>query len=374
MTEDEMSTYTQFLADQKRLWDDLFKGYDPNLSAIYTSHKSEFLNQSKKIHHPPMMELKLTMAMLKLVDVVEVEEKVSFLFDYSSEWTDHRLKWDPYEYGGISHIYVPQKSIWLPEITIVDAQEVKFFESDDAPRTAWINYNGTVGFYTATVSSVICQLDVFKFPLDQHECGVSVLFHTYFPDEYRIKGGMVNIVKPLSELGNGEWKVTYVGVAEIPLSNDTIGSTTKFIARLERNPGFYISLVMIPAYCINFLTIIALFLQVENVMEKLNVGLTNIMAMTFILVILAADLPKTARIPLLAIYVIVGLGIVMSSIGVVLVLPRIRKCLKKRNNNEEPKFQELPRLQKFWKWLKVEYIFMVVFQVANLVNFVILFV
>ncbi|ULT87177.1 hypothetical protein L3Y34_006752 [Caenorhabditis briggsae] len=308
MTEDEMSIYTQFLADQKRLWDDLFKSYDPNLSAIYTSHKSEFLNQSKKIHHPPMMELKLTMAMLKLVDVVEVEEKVSFLFDYSSEWTDHRLKWDPYKYGGISHIYVPQKSIWLPEITIVDAQEVKFFESDDAPRTAWINYNGTVGFYTATVSSVICQLDVFKFPLDQHECGVSVLFHTYFPDEYRIKGGMVNIVKPKSELGNGEWKVTYVGVAEIPLSNDIIGSTTKFIARLERNPGFYISLVMIPAYCINFLTIIALFLDVENVMEKLNVGLTNIMAMTFILVILAADLPKTARIPLLAIYVIVGFG------------------------------------------------------------------
>lgn len=52
---------------------------------------------------------------------VEVEEKVTFLFDYLAEWTDQRLKWNPLEYGGISHIYVPQRMIWLPEVTIADA-------------------------------------------------------------------------------------------------------------------------------------------------------------------------------------------------------------------------------------------------------------
>ncbi|CAP29835.1 Protein CBG10414 [Caenorhabditis briggsae] len=254
-------------------------------------NKSQWINQNKTIH-PPITELKLTMAMLKLVDVVEVEEKITFLFDYIAEYTDYRLKWNPLEYGGISHIYVPQKSIWLPEITIADAHEVKFFESDDAPRTAWINYNGTAGFYTSTVASVICQLD-----------------------------------------GNGEWKVTYIGVAEE--NNGNLGETQRFIARFQRNPSFYVALVMVPAYFINFLSIIALFINIENVGEKITVGLTNIMAMTFILVILAADLPKTARIPLLAIYVIVGLVIVMASIGVVLVLPYVRKYQAKRNKNQE---------------------------------------
>lgn len=81
-----MATYNKFLADQKRLWDDLFKDYDPTLSAIYTlrnelflqiqhrllnnfSDKSQWINQTATIH-PPITELKLTMAMLKLVDVV----------------------------------------------------------------------------------------------------------------------------------------------------------------------------------------------------------------------------------------------------------------------------------------------------------------
>ncbi|EFO94998.1 hypothetical protein CRE_09273 [Caenorhabditis remanei] len=374
MTKEEMATYDKFLADQKRLWDDLFKGYDPTISAIYTLHKSQWINQNKTIH-PPITELKLTMAMLKLVDVVEVEEKITFLFDYIAEYTDYRLKWNPLEYGGISHIYVPQRAIWLPEITIADAHEVKFSESDDAPRTAWINYNGTAGFYTSTVSSVICQLDVFKFPMDQHECGVSVLFHTYFADEYEIKGVMEPLAKPLSQLGNGEWKVTYIGVAEEDISDSAnIGSTQKFIARFQRNPGFYVALVMIPAFFINFLSIIALFINIENVGEKLTVGLTNIMAMTFILVILAADLPKTARIPLLAIYVIVGLIIVMASIAVVLILPFVRKYQKKNKSiQEEQKLDNNSWFGKFWKWIRIEYVFMFIFQVANFVNFIILF-
>ncbi|KAF1753619.1 hypothetical protein GCK72_020176 [Caenorhabditis remanei] len=314
-------------------------------------NKSQWINQNTTIH-PPITELTLTMGMLKLVDVVEVEEKIVFLFDYIAQWTDHRLKWNPLEYGGISHMYVPQKQIWLPEITIADAHEVKFFESDDAPRTAW----------------------VFKFPLDEHECGVSVLFHTYFPNEYVIKSGMEQIGKPMSELGNGEWKVTYVGVSELKSNDPNLGSVQRFVARFQRNPGFYVALVMIPAFFINLLSIIALFLNIEDIGEKITVGLTNIMAMTFILVILAAEMPKTAKLPLLAIYVIVGLVIVMTSIVVALILPGIRKYQEKKRKSEgEGKTGKETRIQKLYNWLRIEYVLMFIFQVANLVNFIILF-
>uniref|UniRef100_A0A1I7TXM4 Neur_chan_memb domain-containing protein n=1 Tax=Caenorhabditis tropicalis TaxID=1561998 RepID=A0A1I7TXM4_9PELO len=291
-------TYNQFLNNQNRLWTDLFKDYNPSISAIYTLHKSKFIDQNTTIH-PPVTTLKLTMAMLKLVDV--------------------------------------------------------------------ISYNGTAGFYTSTVSSVICQLDVYKFPLDHHECGVSVLFHTYFPDEYVIKSEMDTLRKSFSQLGNGEWKVTYIGVKEEGVETANYGKIQKFVAKIQRNPGFYEALVMVPAFFINVLTIVALFINIENFAEKISVGLTNIMAMTFILVILAADLPKTSRIPLLAIYVIVGLVIVMTSIGAVLIIPFIRKFQKK--DQEDP----LKRTR-LYNWLKLEHILMVVFQIANLVNFIILFI
>ncbi|PIC24093.1 hypothetical protein B9Z55_017553 [Caenorhabditis nigoni] len=210
--------------------------------------------------------------------------------------------------------------------------------------------------------------------MDQHECGVSVVANTYFADEYKMNGEMEEMPKPLSKLGNGEWKVSYIGVKEEKSGNENYGSTIMFVARFQRNPGFYVALVMVPAFFINFLSIFALFVNVENLSEKITVGLTNIMAMTFILVILAADLPKTARIPLLAIYVIVGLVIVMTSIGICLLIPYIRQWRKNRETSEKEKLCETSRFGRFCEWLRIEYVMMVVFQIANFVNFIILFI
>lgn len=32
----------------------------------------------------------------------------------TQEWYDHKLKWDPEEYGGVRQLYVPSEQLWLP--------------------------------------------------------------------------------------------------------------------------------------------------------------------------------------------------------------------------------------------------------------------
>lgn len=34
------------------------------------------------------------------------------------EWQDHKFKWDPSEYGGVTELYVPSEHIWLPDIVL----------------------------------------------------------------------------------------------------------------------------------------------------------------------------------------------------------------------------------------------------------------
>lgn len=47
-----------------------------------------------------------------------------FLFDTNSlilcdqEWKDYKLRWNPYEYGGVKVLYVPSEEIWLPDIVL----------------------------------------------------------------------------------------------------------------------------------------------------------------------------------------------------------------------------------------------------------------
>lgn len=37
---------------------------------------------------------------------------------FSKEWQDHKFKWDPAEYGGVTELYVPSEHIWLPDIVL----------------------------------------------------------------------------------------------------------------------------------------------------------------------------------------------------------------------------------------------------------------
>lgn len=34
------------------------------------------------------------------------------------EWQDHKFRWDPSEYGGVTELYVPSEHIWLPDIVL----------------------------------------------------------------------------------------------------------------------------------------------------------------------------------------------------------------------------------------------------------------
>ncbi|CAI5448080.1 unnamed protein product [Caenorhabditis angaria] len=324
-TKEELENYQNFLKNQKKLLTDLFRDYDAGDSAIYTLRSSKFVNQTTTIH-PPRLELQIQCNRLKLIDVDEKEEKVTFLFDYIAIWKDVRLTWNPDNYGGIAHIYVPQSKIWIPELTLTDVHDILDFKPDEK-KDAWIHHDGSAGFYATIVPSVICQLDVFKFPMDSHVCSIDIMYNTYYTNEFLQVFPSVDPIANVAEigqLGNGEWQIDWIN-ATIDKSDIEVANVMKFVAKIQRNPGFYISLVIIPAYFINALSLIALFLNLNAIPEKLGIGLTNIMAMTFILSILAEDLPKTRKIPLLAIYVIVSLVIVVAAIFSIIILKYLKR-------------------------------------------------
>ncbi|PIC24100.1 hypothetical protein B9Z55_017557 [Caenorhabditis nigoni] len=352
MSAEQMANYKRFLANQEKLFDKLFKTYDPGQNAVYTLYH---LPESNVTIHPPRFEIVVQLSMLKLVEVVEPEEKATFLFDYQSNWYDPRLSWDPEEYGGINHIYVPRSRVWIPETTIVDCSEVKVFDNEYT-RYVW----------------------VYNFPLDRHTCSVNLLFNTYRLEEFLITGKTGTMPRPVNQLGNGEWQMNSIQMSIEPVV-DNMTYLTRFEATFQRNPGFYVVLVMIPAYFINFLSIVALFTDIDNRNEKFTVAMTNIMSMSFILVILAEDLPKTKNLPILAIYTVTSLAIMLFSLAAVILLPKLKLYYANRRlsrGEKIPKNDEVPRTcwERIKFYFKVEYVFMAVFQIANFVNFVIIFV
>uniref|UniRef100_A0A1I7TZL6 Neur_chan_memb domain-containing protein n=1 Tax=Caenorhabditis tropicalis TaxID=1561998 RepID=A0A1I7TZL6_9PELO len=101
-------------------------------------------------------------------------------------------------------------------------------------------------------------------------------------------------------------------------------------------------------------------------MSKLNVGLTNIMTMTFILGVMADKIPRTGNIPLLGIYIIINLVIMILAIVVVTVITEIRQFAVPRLKLKKSSFSQ--KLETFLG-TPIEYTCAVLLELLTTANF-----
>ncbi|CAD6186837.1 unnamed protein product [Caenorhabditis auriculariae] len=207
--------HDEFLKQRIKLQEVIFREYTPAIPPFYTLYSLNNGNESL----PSMFTVNIELSMLKLVSVSEPEEKVTVIFDYLMTWQDIRLRWNPAQYGGIEYIYIGLSSIWVPPVATVDAHDVVDYRQGEQ-KVAFINYNGSVGTYMATVTSVVCAMDIYKFPLDEQTCSVSLMDHLFRNAEYQITTSMTYLPRPLSMLGNGEWEMKRIWRREENITDD----------------------------------------------------------------------------------------------------------------------------------------------------------
>ncbi|TRY66949.1 hypothetical protein TCAL_04353 [Tigriopus californicus] len=104
--------------DAKRLYDDLLSNYNRLIRPVGNSSD------------------RLTVKMgLKLSQIIGVDMKKQIVITnvwVEQQWHDYKLKWDPEEYGGVKHLYVPSQNIWLPDIVLYNNQVISFVDIDSA--------------------------------------------------------------------------------------------------------------------------------------------------------------------------------------------------------------------------------------------------
>ncbi|VDK58531.1 unnamed protein product, partial [Cylicostephanus goldi] len=90
--------------------------YNRKLSAVVEN--SNFTDESH-----PKYEVLLTLTYMMLTNMVhpelidEPQQKAEFDTEYTMNWTDERLEWNPKDYCGMDHIYVLSSDVWFPDIT-----------------------------------------------------------------------------------------------------------------------------------------------------------------------------------------------------------------------------------------------------------------
>uniref|UniRef100_A0A8B9BZH1 Cholinergic receptor nicotinic beta 3 subunit n=2 Tax=Anser TaxID=8842 RepID=A0A8B9BZH1_9AVES len=218
------------------------------------------------------------------------------------EWIDHKLSWNPEEYGGITAIRVPSESLWLPDIVLFENADGRFEGS--LMIKAIVKYNGVVTWTPPASYKSSCTMDVTFFPFDRQNCSMKFGSWTY-------DGSMVDLILVDENVDrkdffdNGEWEILNAkgmkgnrkdGLYSYPFV------TYSFV--LRRLPLFYTLFLIIPCLGLSFLTVLVFYLPSDEG-EKLSLSTSVLVSLTVFLLVIEEIIPSSSKvIPLIGEYLL----------------------------------------------------------------------
>ncbi|XP_069924727.1 neuronal acetylcholine receptor subunit beta-3 [Oryctolagus cuniculus] len=266
----------------------LFQGYQKWVRPVLHS------NDTIKVH----FGLKIS----QLVDVDEKNQLMTTNVWLKQEWTDHKLRWNPEEYGGIHSIKVPSESLWLPDIVLFENADGRFEGS--LMTKVIVNANGTIVWTPPASYKSSCTMDVTFFPFDRQNCSMKFGSWTY-------DGTMVDLILIDEQVDrkdffdNGEWEILNAkgmkgnrkaGLYSYPFI------TYSFV--LRRLPLFYTLFLIIPCLGLSFLTVLVFYLPSDEG-EKLSLSTSVLVSLTVFLLVIEEIIPSSSKvIPLIGEYLL----------------------------------------------------------------------
>ncbi|XP_048148279.1 neuronal acetylcholine receptor subunit beta-3 isoform X4 [Corvus hawaiiensis] len=279
LSHSDVNAFSSVAENEDALLKHLFEGYQKWVRPVENS------NDTIKV----LFGLKIS----QLVDVDEKNQLMTTNVWLKQEWIDHKLSWNPDEYGGITAIRVPSESLWLPDIVLFENADGRFEGS--LMTKAIVKYNGVVTWTPPASYKSSCTMDVTFFPFDRQNCSMKFGSWTY-------DGNMVDLILVDENVDrkdffdNGEWEILNAkgmkgnrkdGLYSYPFV------TYSFV--LRRLPLFYTLFLIIPCLGLSFLTVLVFYLPSDEG-EKLSLSTSVLVSLTVFLLVIEEIIPSSSKV------------------------------------------------------------------------------
>jgi hypothetical protein len=230
----------------------------------------------------------------RLHDLNEKDQRVSLLGYFDISWNDEFLVWDEEVFSNIGDIVVKNKDIWWPSIGL--SNPFRDFRILENPYDIFrVSSNGVINWNPGGLFSVLCGMNMLKYPFDTQTCDFVFVVLGYSVEEVLFK------INPniLEMYGTTEWDVVDTKIFEY--LGDKAGMTIR--VTLQRKPYFVILTVMMPLSLLAVLNLFVFLIPVESG-EKTSFGISTFLAYSIYLSTLGSSLPDDAtQIPYMTVYI-----------------------------------------------------------------------
>ncbi|XP_014772640.1 neuronal acetylcholine receptor subunit beta-3 [Octopus bimaculoides] len=217
-----------------------------------------------------------------------VNNIVTARYDFSLEWTDELLTWNPLDYNNITVIYIEKDKLWTPEIVMCNA--MKESEEKGSFLEVKVFNNGRVQMRSLKLLKSYCTFDAYAYPFDQHDCEIYICVALHDPVHTRIR---TLTYDNLNYSPNYNWDIDYNGIKN---ASDQRFSVVFAPLHLRRRLTIAIVAMLIPTIMMTILTIFVFLLPPESG-EKVSLATTIFLSNVLYLVEIEKTTPRNSKFP-----------------------------------------------------------------------------
>ncbi|XP_073661650.1 gamma-aminobutyric acid receptor subunit delta [Tursiops truncatus] len=272
----------------------------PNLDGLIEGYARNF---RPGIGGPPVnVALAIEVASIDHISEANMEYTMTVFLHQS--WRDSRLSYNhTNETLGLDSRFVDK--LWLPDTFIVNAKSAWFHDVTVENKLIRLQPDGVILYSIRITSTVACDMDLAKYPMDEQECMLHLESYGYSSEDivyyWSENQGQIH---GLDRLQLAQFTITSYRFTTELMNFKSAGQFPRLSlhVHLRRNRGVYIIQSYMPSILLVAMSWVSFWISQAAVPARVSLGITTVLTMTTLMVSARSSLPRASAIKALDVY------------------------------------------------------------------------
>ncbi|XP_068096757.1 gamma-aminobutyric acid receptor subunit delta isoform X2 [Hyperolius riggenbachi] len=272
----------------------------PNLDGLMRGYARKF---RPGIGGPPV-----TVAVdIEVTSIDHISEEYTMTVFLRQSWRDERLSYNHTNKTlGFDSRFV--EKLWLPDTFIVNAKSAWFHDVTVENKLIRLQPDGVILYSSRITSTVSCDMDLTKYPMDEQECMLDLESYGYSADDILYHWSeKQEQIHGLDKLELAQFTITNYSFAREVMNFKSAGQFPRLTLhfQLKRNRGMYIIQSYVPSMLLVAMSWVSFWISQSAVPARVSLGITTVLTMTTLMDSARSSLPRASAIKALDIYFLI---------------------------------------------------------------------
>ncbi|XP_020362116.1 gamma-aminobutyric acid receptor subunit delta isoform X1 [Oncorhynchus kisutch] len=272
----------------------------PNLDELMKGYARNF---RPGIGGPPV-NVAMAIEVASIDHISEANMEYTMTIFLRQSWRDDRLSYNHTNKTlGLDSRFVDK--LWLPDTFIVNAKSAWFHDVTVENKLIRLQPDGVILYSSRITSTVACDMDLTKYPMDEQECMLDLESYGYSSEDivYHWCESQIHI-HGLDKLELSQFTIIDYKFVTETMNFKSAGRFPRLSLRfqLRRNRGVYIIQSYMPSILLVAMSWVSFWISQTAVPARVSLGITTVLTMTTLMVSARSSLPRASAIKALDVY------------------------------------------------------------------------